>query len=285
MKARADFIKLINHIKPLGANTSVYIINLKTDETFEYNPDTFIYPASTYKIFIAAETLRQIEQGKLSTSDTIIIKSPNDIDPEAKFYPTDIFPILKEGDKVDVDTLLKLMLRRSDNTASNTLIDLVGRENISKNIINSNGWNGSDVTRKFLNRAHENKKYRHADITLSCGRHLAEFMQKVYNNTLVDQFVSQNMKKYLSDGSDRTENLPHRNKRNWLGQTLYEKGGWIQASSKKSLHIIKHRYQSQAAIVQTVRGDIFAIGILAHYKTIRPWRYFRFSKITNWLSR
>jgi beta-lactamase class A len=288
MKNNADFCRLINKLKPFGAKVSACIINLKTGKTLEYQPCDLIYPASVYKIFIAAEVLRQVETCKIKLSQKIIIKSPNDIDNESRFYPTDEFPILKAGDKIDVETLIKLMLQRSDNTASNSLIDLVGRESISKNIIKANGWYGSDITRKFLNRLHENKKYRYADITRTCGRHLAEFMQKLNNKTLISQFVSDNLYKYMAHNRSLPDTrLPHRAADNWLNDTLREKGGWIQAYSPKLPRGIRRkyiiRYQSQAAIIQNKHGK-FAIGIVSKYSTIFPSRYFKFSKITEWLS-
>jgi len=290
-KNKKDFIKLINKLKPFGAEVSACIIDLQTGKGIGYNENEFIYPASVYKIFIAAEVLRQVEIGKIKLKQKVRIKSPNDIDNEARFYPTAHFPVLKSGDTVDVETLLKLMLQRSDNTASNVLIDLIGRENISKNIINANGWNGSDVTRKFLNRAHEKKKYRYVDITKTCAQHLAEFMQKLDANKLVSLFVSKNLKKYMSDGSKKdtlSDQLIHRQKENWLGDVLFEKGGWFQVRTRNPLQALKWggffiRHQAQAAIVQ-INGKKYAVGILSKYSTFFPRKYFKFFEITKWLA-
>ncbi len=284
-----NFVKLINKLKPFRAQVSACIIDLKTGERLNYNEDELIYPASTYKIFIGTEVLRQVEQGNLKLKDKIIIKSPNDIDNEARFYPTDEFPILKAGDLVDIDTLLNLMLSRSDNTASNTLIDLVSRESISENIVQKNGWIGSDVTRKFLNRLHENKKYRYADITRTCGKHLAEFIQKLHNDELVSSFVSQKLKEYMAIGMDKkmVEQFPHRGPDKRLTNTLYEKGGWIQAFSPRLPKLIRRkfyiRYQSQAGMVK-IKDKEYSIGIVSKYSTIFPNRYFKMAKITQWLS-
>ncbi len=288
-KNNSEFIRLINKLKPFRAHVSACIINLETDEHFEYNPNELIYPASTYKIFIGAEVLRQAEAKKFSLHDKITIKSPNDIDDESRFYPTDIFPVLQAGDVVDIETLLKMMLQRSDNTASNCLIDLVGRESISKNIIHKNGWDGSDVTRKFLNRIHEHKKYRYADITRTCGLHLAKFMKKLDSEELISPNVSKKLFEYMAHDRDSLDTrLPHRAADNWLTGTVREKGGWIQAFSPKFPRIIRRkyyiRYQSQAAIVETKHGK-FAIGIVSKYNTIFPNRYFKFSKITEWLDK
>ena len=116
---------------------AVSIIDLTETEPkiFGTNLDLFIYPASVYKVFIGAEVLRQIEAGLHQLDEMVEIKAPNDIDKDVRLFP-DTRPLLKAGDKVSIEYLLELMLGRSDNTASNSLIDLVQRENISKKIFN-----------------------------------------------------------------------------------------------------------------------------------------------------
>jgi beta-lactamase class A len=172
-------------------------LNDLAPKVFGYNMDHFIYPASVYKIFIAAEALRQIEIGQLSLEQVVEIKSPNDVDKGEKIFPGDTKKILNTGDNVSIDHLLDLMLTRSDNTASNTLIDVVGRENITSNIINRYNWKGSEITRKFLDRKKEDGKYQFSSTTLSCARHLVEFFYLVETQELVSPFVSKKLKDYM----------------------------------------------------------------------------------------
>ena len=58
------------------------------------------------------------------------------------------------------------MITRSDNTAANCLIDFAQRPKINE-LLHSYGWQGSEVTRKFLKRPVEDEAYRkvarHAD--------------------------------------------------------------------------------------------------------------------------
>lgn len=172
-------------------------LNQNVPEIFGYNIDHFIYPASVYKIFIGAETLRQIEVGILGLDQIVKIKSPNDVDKDAKIFPSDTRKILCEGDEVTIDHLLDLMLTRSDNTASNTLMDIVGRENINQNIIYKYGWQGSEVTRKFLDRIKEDKPYQYSQTTMSCARHVAEFFYLVEKGQLISHSVSNQLKQYM----------------------------------------------------------------------------------------
>lgn len=178
----------------------IAVIDLKqsNQKIFGYNMDHFMYPASVYKIFIGAEMLRQIEVGNFSLDQKIIVKSPNDVDKDSKIFPGDPRELLHARDSVTVDYLLDLMLTRSDNSASNCLIDLVTRESITENIIHRYGWNGSEVTRKFLDRIKENKKYRYSETTKICARHAAEFMYMVEQGTMISQFVSDKLKDYMT---------------------------------------------------------------------------------------
>lgn len=69
----------------------IAIIDLKQSklEIFGYNLDHFIYPASIYKIFIGAEVLRRVELGEFALEQKIEIKSPNEVDKDAKVFPGD----------------------------------------------------------------------------------------------------------------------------------------------------------------------------------------------------
>lgn len=175
------------------------IIDLKEKEPkiFGYNLDHFIYPASVYKVFIGAEMLRRIEIGEFSLEQLVAITSPNDVDKDPKIFPGRSRKLLAVGEKVSIEYLLDLMLSESDNTASNVLIDLVGRENINKNIIDKYDWKGSGVTRKFLDRKNEDKKYRWSETTMTCARHVVEFFYLVEKEKLVSPFVSKKLKGYM----------------------------------------------------------------------------------------
>ena len=114
------------------------------------NPDNFIYPASVYKIYVAAEVLHQISSGKYNLDTKYVAKFPNVVD-HTKEIENDPRPLLKERDTTTVNYLLDLMITRSDNSAANCLIDVAGRNNID-GLLHSCGWYGSEVTRKFLKR-------------------------------------------------------------------------------------------------------------------------------------
>ena len=184
------------------------------------NMDNFIYPASLYKMYVAMEVLKQISDGDYSLFKSYIVKSPNDVD-QTREISWDPRPLLREGDTVTVDYLLDLMITRSDNSAANCLIDIAGRKNINKTM-HENGWYGSEVTRKYLPRKFEDPGYDTIRGTETCALHAADFMFKVYQNKLINPWVSQQMKILLGRQLDTTKlstGLPP-------NVMFYHKSGW-----------------------------------------------------------
>ncbi|MBU6431305.1 serine hydrolase, partial [Patescibacteria group bacterium] len=170
--------------------------------------------------------------------------------------------------------LLKLMLSRSDNTAANCLIDLVGRENINKNIIKEYHWDGSEITRKFIPRKSEKAKYKKAPITLTCARHIAEFLFLVEKGKIINKTTSRYLKESLLNGKHfENENigagLPKSAK-------FYRKGGWFETGLKDG-SILK--FNSDAGIVEG-KNVKYVIAILASLKTRNRKKSFPMKKLS-----
>ncbi len=202
---------------------SLAVIDLTDDQPQlgGVNYDNFIYPASVYKMYVAAEILNQISQGKYSLYKPYVAKEPNVVD-RSKQIDNDPRPLLKDGDTVTVNYLLDLMITRSDNSAANCLIDIAQRSNID-NLLHSYGWYGSEVTRKFLKRKFEDPGYENIRGTETCALHAADFMYKIYSNTLIDNWVSLQMKTLLGRQLDKSKlatGLPN-------STMFYHKTGWF----------------------------------------------------------
>lgn len=274
-----------NHFLNYEIGLAIIDLNSPTPEIFGYNMDHFIYPASVYKIFIGAEVLRQVEVGILSLEQLVEIQSPNDVDKNPAIFPGDNRPLLVVGQKVSIDTLLNLMLTRSDNTASNTLIDLVTRESINTNIIEKYNWNGSGITRKFLDRKKEDAPYRFSETTLSCARHIAEFFYLVEKKQLTSPFVSNKLKEYMSkwNRTGRTGlYIP-------AYKTYYRKGGWLETNlyTHNIFSAIKSilqkgwamiQWSNDAGVVKTEKSD-YVISFFSINKTINPYKKFPMQKL------
>jgi len=184
------------------------------------NFTNFIYPASIYKMYVAMEVLKQVSNNEYSLFRKYIVKSPNDVDRsrEISFDPR---PLLRNGDTVTVNYLLDLMMTRSDNSAANCLIDIATRKRINKTM-DYNGWQGSEVTRKFLKRKFEDPGYDTIRSTETNALHASDFMFKIYKQELINPWVSMQMKALLGRQLDTTKlspGLPG-------GAMFYHKTGW-----------------------------------------------------------
>lgn len=199
---------------------AVIDLNGKQPKLGGVNFDNFIYPASVYKIYVAAEILNQVANDSLELDDIFVIQSPNDVD-RTKELANDPRALLTHGDSVTVNYLLDLMITRSDNSASNVMIDIAQRPEINQ-LMHRYNWQGSEVTRKFLSRKFEHPGYADIEGTMTCALHAADFMFKVETNQLVNPWVSMQMKALLSRQLDQDKlgaGLPK-------NVMFYNKTGW-----------------------------------------------------------
>ncbi len=172
-------------------------------------PDAFLYPASVYKMYVAATVLSQVLDGRYDLDAPRVVAAHNAVD-TAREVRSDPRPLLAAGDTVTVGYLLDLMVTRSDNSAANEMIDLVTRPAIDS-LMHRYGWHGSEVTRKFLPRAAEDPGYAEVPSTMTSGRHAAEFLALAATDRLVHPWVSRRLMTLLGaqlDNAKLAEGLP-----------------------------------------------------------------------------
>ncbi len=121
-------------------HVSVYYFDDNIANTVSINAQKNWVPASTIKLFAAMYAYDQVERGKISLDQLITIDDKNVAPSESD--PTGYSP-LQVGDTVSVFRLVDQMITQSDNTAFNTLLDLLDRREITKYIhdlglVNSN---------------------------------------------------------------------------------------------------------------------------------------------------
>lgn len=167
------------------------------------NPENFIYPASVYKMYVAAAVLIKAYNGVYALDSQYIVPAHNAVD-GAREVLRDPRPLLHGGDTVTVQYLLDLMITRSDNSAANCLIDIATRPFINK-LMADYGWKGSEVTRKFLKRKFEDPGYDTVRGTETCALHAAEFLYRAATGSLYNQWVSSKLLFFLGNQLDNTK--------------------------------------------------------------------------------
>lgn len=242
--------------------------------------------------------LRQVETGKYSLDEKLTIKSVVKIPTLSNLYP-DPRSVLKTGESVSIDHLLKLMLADSDNTASNCLLELVGIENISKHIIEPNGWKGTGITDEFLINLKQGKTSRYIETTKTCARHVAEFFALVEQEKLISVFVSKKLKEYMLQYIQASKHryiipdfIQYR-KGGYMETNLYtsfyRKSGFGFDSVKGFGSLIKNiftkgwaflRYMHDAGVVEGKHSK-YAVAVFTLSKQLNPRKYFEMDKLAN----
>ena len=115
-----------------GAQVGVAYIDLASGDTLFLNPDTSFHAASTMKVPVMIELFRGAEAGRFSMDQRLLVvnKFASIVDGSAYALDagsdSDSSLYRRIGDRVSVDSLLRLMITRSSNLATNTLIALAG---------------------------------------------------------------------------------------------------------------------------------------------------------------
>jgi len=121
-----------------GAQVGIAYVDLGADDTLFINADSTFHAASTMKVPVMIELFRRANSGSFRMDQGLLMVnqfasladgSPFALDPGSD---SDSSLYQKIGERVRVDSLLKLMITRSSNFATNTLITLVGADQVTR---------------------------------------------------------------------------------------------------------------------------------------------------------
>lgn len=114
-------VELARIVDGTSGTVGVTIVHLETGKRASLNPDVRFPMASTYKVAIAAAILDQVDAGKLTLDQMIVVPEAMVVDSDgiAKDFP-------HPGVSLSVANLIESMLVVSDNTATDVLFKLAG---------------------------------------------------------------------------------------------------------------------------------------------------------------
>lgn len=121
-----------------GAEAALAYIDLESGDTLFLNADSSFHAASTMKVPVMIELFQSARGGRFSMGQGIMLVnqfasivdgSRYSLDPSSD---SDTTLYRRIGERIPVDTLLRLMIARSSNLATNTLIALVGADEVSR---------------------------------------------------------------------------------------------------------------------------------------------------------
>ena len=154
------------------------IQDLSSGETFTRLPDTVFPQASSIKLTVLLELLRQEQEGKLSLEEKHTLR-------RSEMTTGDPDPILnKLGDATVTMSLRDLavfMIALSDNTATNILINRLGMENINAGIQHL-GLKETKLRRRMIDL----EAARQGNENVSTPREMLALLEKVFQGDALD---------------------------------------------------------------------------------------------------
>ncbi|MDD3887249.1 MAG: class A beta-lactamase-related serine hydrolase [Patescibacteria group bacterium] len=156
-------IALENYVTNLSGKYGYSIIDLETSKEYGARQDNKFFMASTCKIAVSAYLYNQIQLGKINPDKKLVNLK--------KFFEdgTGILQYEEAGKLYKISYLDELMIQKSDNIATNILINYLGAYNI-QNFINNSGISGMDIL--------ENT---------TTPKAMSSLLQKIYNNEIISK--------------------------------------------------------------------------------------------------
>jgi hypothetical protein len=227
---------------------SIYICYPKEDRpAYIYQPAA-MRSASMIKVFILGAAMEKIRDGQFSLDQTIILHAQD------KVGGAGVLTHYADGSELSLDTLLRLMITESDNTATNMVIDLLGMESIN-DYIRRGGYADTVLQRKMMDM---DAVFAGRD-NYTSAPDLGHFFQKLYHHTCVSSALDAHMLAYLKEQSD-TEcfptALPEATIAHKTGELtrLYDDGGIIYMQNRDFIMIgMTENYTSRSKAIDTLR--------------------------------
>jgi beta-lactamase class A len=145
METRGDTVeRLAADIRALPGQSAFAIARLGNGDPAmlgAHDADRPLAIGSTFKLFILAELSRQVRAGERRWNDVVRL--------DRRSLPSGILQDWPLGAPVTLHTLAALMISRSDNTATDALLHIVGRENVER-LLPTLGLRAPERNRPFL---------------------------------------------------------------------------------------------------------------------------------------
>lgn len=157
----------------IKGNIGVSAFHLESEKSISFNGDKQFPMQSVYKLPIAMVMLHEIDKGKFSLGDTVIINK-NEYIPEAGYSPIrDKYP---NGAKLTIKNILEYNVCESDGTACDVLLRLLGgTEQVEKSIHDLGVKNIAISTTEMVQVANDTIQYQNWSTPKAMNKLLAIF--------------------------------------------------------------------------------------------------------------
>ena len=181
-----DYLQIQNRLTSLPGIIGFYYVNLKTGDSYALNEDELFESASVIKLPIFAAILKWQAEGAADLQEKLTFTEEDKLPScgALQFFPAPM--------EVDVETLCKLMITLSDNTATNLLIRRFGMEAFNTEFRRM-GLEKSRIER-YLFDADASSRGLENRVT---PKEMGQLLEQIYRHNFVSDSVSANMEDIL----------------------------------------------------------------------------------------
>jgi beta-lactamase class A len=167
---------------------SIYAKALRTGQTVAINADTPVNTASVIKVAIMLEAMYQVKEGKVSFDDTLTLEKSDQVSGSG------VLLLFHTPAPINFETALVLMITQSDNTATNLVLEHVGRERVNARLRSL----GFPITTSIRPIGHpdqgdQNPQLKPFGIGRTTAREMAGILESIQRCDLGDQKLCDRM--------------------------------------------------------------------------------------------
>ena len=214
--------------------------DLETDADYSLNADEPFHPASTIKVHVMIEVFRQVNVGLFSLDDRLPVLNSFTSIADGSPFSLDVKDDSEQslyarlGESETIGELVRLMIVRSSNLATNILIEKAGVENIN-DFVGALGIEGVSIKRGV----EDNAAFRLGLNNSATARGLTQTMSLIARNKVVSEEASGQMIQILL-GQEFNESIPAllpnfvqvAHKTGWTGNVYHDTGIVYPANRK-----------------------------------------------------
>ncbi len=148
-------------VKNKNATVAVSILDFETNKSFSINGNRQLPMLSVVKFHVALAVLNQVDEGKLSLDQNILIKK-TDLKEDTWSPIREMFP--NGNFEMPLSLLIKYTVAESDNNGCDILLELIGGPRNTENILRSKGAEGITIAVNE-DQMHKGFEYMYQNVT------------------------------------------------------------------------------------------------------------------------